>query len=75
MTIQERVIEVLKKSNKKEVEITNATRFKEDLQTDSLDFMDLVFDIEDEFGIEVDIDLVKDFKTVGEVVSYVEGLA
>ena len=72
MDIRERIFKLLSKG--KDVEITDATRFKEDLKTDSLDFMDLVFDVEDEFGIEVDIDIVKDFKTVGEVVAYVDSV-
>ena len=70
MEIKERVIKLL--SNRKKIEITEATRFKEDLQTDSLDFMDMIFDVEEEFGFEVDIDEVKDLKTVGEVVEYVK---
>ena len=69
MEIRERVIKLLR--NRKNTEITEATRFKEDLQTDSLDFMDMIFDVEEEFGFEVDIDEVKDFKTVGEVIAYV----
>ena len=70
MDIKERLIKIL--GNRKKVEITEATRFKEDLQTDSLDFMDMIFDVEEEFGFEVDIDVVKDFKTVGEVIEYVK---
>ena len=69
MDIKTRLIKLLR--NRKNVEITDATRFKEDLETDSLDFMDMIFDVEGEFGFEVDIDEVKDFKTVGEVVDYV----
>ncbi|MBQ7653139.1 MAG: acyl carrier protein [Clostridia bacterium] len=70
MDIKERVIKLL--GNRKKIAITEATRFKEDLQTDSLDFMDMIFDVEEEFGFEVDIDVVKDFKTVGEVIEYVK---
>jgi len=72
MDIKARVIKLLGRNKK--IEINENTRFKEDLQTDSLDFMDLVFDVEGEFGIEVDIDEVKDYKTVGEMIKYIEGL-
>jgi acyl carrier protein len=43
----------------------------EDLDVDSLDLVEVAQIIEDEFGIELDGDSVKDVKTVGDVVDLV----
>lgn len=55
--------------DKDKSEITMDTTF-EALDADSLDVFQIINDIEDEFGIEVDTD--QDLKTVGELVTYVE---
>ncbi len=43
----------------------------EDLDVDSLDLVDLAQIVEDEFGVELRGDDVKDVKTVGEVIDLV----
>lgn len=55
-----------------EDEITVDTKLKEDLQADSLDMVELVMAAEDEFGVEIDEDAVREFSTVGDVVKYIE---
>lgn len=55
-----------------EDEITADTKLKEDLQADSLDMVELVMAAEDEFGVEIDEDSVREFVTVGDVVKYIE---
>lgn len=42
------------------------SRFVEDLGADSLDFLEIIMSVEDEFGIKVPVDDVKDISTVGE---------
>ena len=44
----------------------------EDLGADSLDMVDLVMSIEEEFDIEVPDEAVENIKTVGDVVAYIE---
>ena len=41
---------------------------------DSLDLMDMVMTFEDEFGVEIDTEAIGDLKTIGSVVTYIEGL-
>jgi acyl carrier protein len=53
-----------------EGEITREATF-EALDVDSLDLVELAQIIEDEFGVELDGDAVKDVKTVGDVVDLV----
>ncbi len=57
-----------------EDEITMESNIAEDLGADSLDVVDLIMSIEDEFGLEVPDDQVENIKTVGDVVSYIENL-
>lgn len=48
------------------------TDFFKDLNADSLDIIDLVSTISGEFGMEIDDAKIEGFKTVGDVVDYVE---
>lgn len=50
-------------------EVTLATRFEEDLGMDSLDVVELVIEIEDEFGIHVPDRIAADIETVGDLVA------
>ena len=53
-----------------EGEIARESTF-EDLDVDSLDLVELAQIIEDEFGVELDGDAVKDVRTVGDVIDLV----
>ena len=44
--------------------ITEETRFVEDLGADSLDFLQIIVSVEDEFGIKVPVEDVKEIATV-----------
>ena len=52
--------------------ITNDTTITEDLGADSLDVVDLLMSIENEFEIEVPDTEIENIKTVGELVKYIE---
>ncbi len=52
--------------------ITMDTNILEDLEADSLDFVELVTSIEDEFDIVITDESVGDFKTVRQVVEFLE---
>ncbi|MDD5886274.1 MAG: acyl carrier protein [Oscillospiraceae bacterium] len=52
--------------------ITMDASFTEDLGADSLDLVDLVMSLEDEFGMEVPDDAIESLKTVGDAVRYIE---
>ena len=55
-------------------EITMKTRMLEDLKADSANIIMLVMDLENEFDIAVDDDVLMGIKTVGDVVNYIKGL-
>jgi len=53
-------------------EVTLEANFKEDLEADSLDMMQLVMEIEEEFDIEVETEELASIQTVGDLVAYIE---
>ena len=52
-------------------EIEEGTRFKEDLDADSLDLYELVMELEDRYGISVSEEQAARIKTVGDAVDFV----
>ena len=55
-----------------EEKVTAEASITEDLGADSLDVVDLVMYIEEEFDIEIPDEAVENIKTVGDIVSYIE---
>ena len=55
-----------------EDKVTMDSDIMEDFEAHSLDVVDLVMSIEDEFGLEVPDDQIENFRTVGDVVRYIE---
>lgn len=53
-----------------EDKITYSASFKDDLGADSLDLVELVMELEDEFGVEVDDEDADEIVTVGDAVAY-----
>ncbi len=52
-------------------EIGEQTRFKEDLDADSLDLYELVMELEDRYGISVSEEQASKIATVGDAVEFV----
>lgn len=52
--------------------VTMESLVMEDLGADSLDVVDIVMSIEDEFEIEVPDEVIENVKTVGDIVKFVE---
>lgn len=55
-----------------EDKVTMKASIAEDLGADSLDVVDLVMSLEEEFDMEIPDEAVEDIKTVGDVVKYIE---
>jgi acyl carrier protein len=55
-----------------ESKITSDARFREDLEADSLDLVELIMAFEDKFGGEISDEDAQKITTVGEAVSYVQ---
>ena len=55
-------------------EIGEDTSFADDLNADSIQLMELVMTIEEEFDIELSEDEILSIETIGDVVDYIENL-
>jgi acyl carrier protein len=55
--------------------VTMEARFREDLEADSLDLVELVMAFEDKFGSEISDEDAQKIKTVGDAVTYLEAHA
>ena len=53
-------------------EITEESRFQEDLNADSLDLVELIMEMEDRFKVKIPDEEAEKISTVGEAVDYVE---
>lgn len=55
-----------------ESEVVPSASFRDDLEADSLDLVELIMAFEEEFGGEISDEEAQQIQTVGEAVSYIE---
>lgn len=74
MTTVERVTKVIvDRLGVDEGEVKAEASFREDLGADSLDVVELVMELEDEFDMEISDEDAEKIATVGDAISYIEG--
>jgi acyl carrier protein len=66
--IYTKTVELIEPFNKKGVAITEATRFAQDLEWDSLTVLDFVANVEDEFDVIISMNMQAEIETVGQLV-------
>ena len=72
-SVQERVIEIVSEQLGVDKEkVTAETSFVNDLGADSLDTVELVMELEEEFDINIPDDAAEKIQTVGQAVEYIE---
>ena len=72
-TIEQRVKEIIvNQLNVNEEQITPQASFLDDLGADSLDTVELIMALEEEFGVEVPDEQAEKLLTVGDVTKYIE---
>ena len=72
--IYAKVVEMIEPFNKKGVAITEATRFAQDLEWDSLTVLDFVANVEDEFEVIISMNMQAEIETVGQLVDALQRL-
>ena len=63
-----KTIELIEPFNKKGVAISEATRFAQDLEWDSLTVLDFVGNVEDEFDVLISMNMQGEIENVGQLV-------
>ena len=73
--MKEKLLEIIAEQFNKEVdEIDENTSFVDDLNADSIDIVELIMSIEDEFDIEINDEDLKGLETIADVFNYLEDL-
>ncbi len=54
-----------------QVQVTDESRFERDLEIDSMEIIELLFDVEDAFKVSISDEAARGFETVGDVVDYI----
>lgn len=73
VSVEQKVIEIVCEHlavNKEQVSRT--TNFIDDIGADSLDIVELIMELEEEFDIQIPDDQAEKIKTVGEAIDYIE---
>ena len=74
--IREKVMEMVHEYPGVEAKaVTDESKFSEDLGLDSLDHVELVMEMEEEFHVEVTDESAEDIKTVGDLMDLIEKVA
>ena len=72
--ISDQVHALIQPLNKKGIAVTDATRFAQDLEWDSLTVLDFVATIEDEFDVMITMNMQAEIETVGQLVETIRKL-
>jgi acyl carrier protein len=72
-TVEERVYDIVAKQlSIKREKLTRETSFINDLSADSLDLVELVMELEDEFGLSIPDEEAEKIQTINDAIKYIE---
>ena len=70
--IFDRVVAIIQERQGDDFVVTEALSLKDDLDADSVDLMEFVLTIEDEFGIEIDDEEIDNLQSVADVLAIIK---
>ena len=71
--IFDRVVTIIQERQGEDFVVTEALSLKDDLDADSVDLMEFVLTLEDEFGIEITDEEIDQLQSVADVVAIIKG--
>lgn len=75
MTVKEKIYEITARRMKRDVStLSDETNLKKDLNADSIDTVEIIFEIEETYGIDVDDKYAEQINTIGNAIAVVEEL-
>lgn len=73
--MRDKILEIISTQFNIDVEnLNDDMSFIDDLNADSIEIVEFIMSLEDEFGIEIDEDVVESIATIGDVIEYIEEL-
>ena len=73
-SVRDRVIEIVcEQMGQSKEKVSEETSFINDLGADSLDTVELVMELEDEFDLSIPDEEAEKIRTVGDAIAYIEG--
>ena len=70
--IYEKIVEIIQESRGEEFQVSQTLSLKDDLQADSVDLMEFILTVEDEFNIEISDEDIDSLNNVSDVVACVQ---
>jgi len=71
--IFDRIVTIIQERQGEDFVVTEALSLKDDLDADSVDLMEFVLTLEDEFGIEISDEEIDQLQSVADVVGTIKG--
>ena len=70
--IYERIVEIIQESRGEGFQVSQTLSLKDDLKADSVDLMEFILTVEDEFGVEISDEEIDELNNVRDVVACVQ---
>lgn len=75
MSVQEKVKQIIAEQLELDADSLNMETTFEEIDADSLDIVELVMALEEEFDLEISDEEIENIKSVGDIVKYIESKA
>ncbi|HGS1208605.1 TPA: acyl carrier protein [Streptococcus pneumoniae] len=71
--IFDRIVTIIQERHGEDFVVTESLSLKDDLDADSVDLMEFILTLEDEFSIEISDEEIDQLQNVGDVVKIIQG--